>query len=186
MLGKKSKWLKEDGEIFIKEIGIKKNQIVLDFGCGEGHYTIPAARVIGKGGKVYALDKDKDALDKLIKTAKKEGLKNIKIMKTEGELKIPLRDESVNVVLLYDVLHPYYNIKGPDERRKLLDDVNRVLKPNSFVSIYPKHLESENIRKEVEEASFSFERKYFTRLIHDNSYEKDYIFNFRKIRLRRR
>lgn len=55
-MNKKSKWLKEDGEIFIKEIGIKENQITLDFGCGEGHYTIPAAKVIGRGGKDYILN----------------------------------------------------------------------------------------------------------------------------------
>ncbi len=29
------RWLENDGEKFLKEIGIKKGQKVLDFGCGE-------------------------------------------------------------------------------------------------------------------------------------------------------
>jgi cyclopropane fatty-acyl-phospholipid synthase-like methyltransferase len=33
------KWLKEYGEKVLKEVGITKNQIVLDFGCGSGYYT---------------------------------------------------------------------------------------------------------------------------------------------------
>ena len=38
------KWLEEDGEVFLKDIGIRKGQLILDFGCGVGHYTIPTAK----------------------------------------------------------------------------------------------------------------------------------------------
>jgi len=37
------KWLKERAEIFLQDIGVEKGQTVLDFGCNEGNYTIPAA-----------------------------------------------------------------------------------------------------------------------------------------------
>ena len=78
-------WVEKDGKVFLKEIGIKKGQTILDFGCCEGHYTIPAAKVVGKEGKVYAIDKDGNVLNGLIKGAKKENLKNIKIIKTKVE-----------------------------------------------------------------------------------------------------
>ena len=51
----------------LKKTGIKRGKTVLDFGCGSGTYTIPAAKIVGKEGKVYALDKDKKVLDELIK-----------------------------------------------------------------------------------------------------------------------
>lgn len=34
-------------EEILKKIGIKKGQVILDFGCGVGNYTIPAAKIIG-------------------------------------------------------------------------------------------------------------------------------------------
>ena len=38
------RWMAKDGIEFFKEIGIKSGQIILDFGCGRGHYSIPAAK----------------------------------------------------------------------------------------------------------------------------------------------
>jgi precorrin-6B methylase 2 len=51
------KWLNRMGEIFLIDVGIKQNHSVIYFGCGKGAYVIPAARVVGAGGKVYAADK---------------------------------------------------------------------------------------------------------------------------------
>ena len=31
----------------------------MDFGCGSGNYTIPAALIVGREGKVYALNKER-------------------------------------------------------------------------------------------------------------------------------
>ena len=47
----------------LKDVGIKAGQVVLDFGCGSGTYTVPAARTVGDKGKVYALDKDSKVLN---------------------------------------------------------------------------------------------------------------------------
>jgi len=41
-------WLNKEGEAFLEDIGIKKGDVVLDFGCGAGHYAIPAAKVVSK------------------------------------------------------------------------------------------------------------------------------------------
>jgi len=184
------RWLREEGEAFLKDIGIRKGQTILDFGCGVGHYTIPAAKVVGEEGKIYAIDKDGNVLDQLIQIAESEGLKNVLPIKTSGDFKIELENESVDVVLLYDVLH-YMNVK---ERRKIYGEVHRILKSGGFFSIYPKHLESdgalwnlsgmelEDIIKEIKRKNFYFERKFYKSLIHDDNYDKGYILKFKKKR----
>ena len=163
----------------LEKVGIKKSQVVLDFGCGSGMYTIPAAKIVGKQGKVYALDKDKKALDELMGKAESAGLKNIKRMDTSGELKIDLTDESVDVVLLFDVFHSYYFPQASD-RRKLLNEIYRIMKPSGFISVWPKHMESE-AKDEIESADFYLESECTSTLIHDNyDRERGKILNFRK------
>lgn len=182
------RWLRGDGQIFLKEIGLKEGQHVLDFGCGEGHYTIPAAKVVGKEGRVYAVDKDKEVLDELMRTAKSEGLKNIVPIKTSGDLEIDLSDDSVDVALLYDVVH-YMEV---EERSAIYEGVCRILKADGLLSVYPKHhrldeplwtlsdVELEDIVGEIESANFHFERKFFRQLIHDDNYNRGYVLNFKK------
>ncbi|MCK4731185.1 MAG: class I SAM-dependent methyltransferase [Methanophagales archaeon] len=182
------RWLRNEGKIFLEDIGIKKGQTVLDFGCGSGHYTIPSAKVVGERGKVYAVEKDKEVLDKLMEQAKSEGLKNIKRIDTSGELKIPLEGKSCDVALLYDVLH-YMDVM---ERNKIYNESHRVLKTDALLSVYPKHnkldeplsnlsdMQLEDIIEQIENANFYLERKFFKKLIHDENYNMGCILNFRK------
>jgi len=163
----------------LKRIGIKTGLSVLDFGCGSGTYTIPAAKIVGKQGRVYALDKDKNALDNLMEKATSGGLKNIKKMVTSGELSIHLPDESVDVSLIFDVFHRYY-FPQIEDRNRLLDEIYRITKIDGFLSVWPKHMESE-ARDEIEHANFYMEREYFGTLIHDNKdIETGKVINFRK------
>ena len=163
----------------LKRIGIRRGQTVLDFGCGSGTYTIPAARIVGEQGRVYALDKDKKALDELMQKAESTGLRNIERMETTGKLEIELIDEYIDVVLVFDVFHPYY-FPQADDRRRLLSEIYRIMKPTAFVSVWPKHMESET-EDEVEKANFYLEKELSETLIHDNkNLEKGKVLNFRK------
>jgi len=180
------KWTEEDGVAFLREIGLKKGQTVLDFGCGEGHYTIPAATVVERDGKVYALDKDRDALDRLEKAIEQNKIKNIELI--ENSSGIPLRDDSVDVVLCYDVIH-YANRK---ERKAIYDEIYRVLKKQGFFSVYPKHhredyplmelanISMESIMNEIEKTGFVLKHKFLKTLLHDKYYNEGYILNFRR------
>jgi len=163
----------------LKGVGIKRGQIVLDFGCGSGTYTISAAKIVGEQGRVYALDKDKKALDELMQKARLTGLKNVERIETSGELKFGLADESIDVVLLFDVFHHYY-FPEKDARKKLLKEIHRILKPCGFISVWPKHMESE-AQDEIKNANFYLEEEHSETLIHDNkNLEKGQILNFKK------
>jgi len=150
----------------LKDVGIKAGQIVLDFGCGSGTYTVPAAGIVGDKGKVYALDKDSEVLNKLIQRVQSVGINNIERMDAHVELEIGLADGSVDVVLLFDVLHSYY-FPRPEDRRKLLDEVHRICKADALVLVYPKHMES-TAREEVEKVSFRLKSEFQGTLVHDD------------------
>lgn len=182
------KWVKEDGIRFLKKIGVRESNVLVDFGCNVGHYTIPAAKIVGERGKVYAVDKDDDILNKLMRIALAEKLKNIIPVKTSGDLRIDLENESVDVVLLYDILH-YFTLR---EREILYKEVYRILKVNGLLSVYPKHnrtdeplwnlsdLRIKDIRKEIERMKFCPKGKFLKELIHDDNYNNGYVINFKK------
>ncbi len=163
----------------LERLGINRGQIVLDFGCGSGTYSIPAAKIVAEQGRVYALDKDKKVLDELMQKAKLAGLKNIERMDTSGEPRIDLTDESVDVVLFFDVFHSYY-FPQVEDRRSLLNEIHRVMKLSAFISVWPKHMESE-AKDEIKNANFYLEEEHSETLIHDNKdREGGQILNFRK------
>ena len=207
------KWLEKDGANFLREIGIKKGQIVLDFGCGKGYYAIPASRVVQNAGKIYALDKDRNELENFKKVIHKDKIKNIELLnpfRKPGQSiesyscswqarghsfkginknsRIPLKDDSVDVVLCYDVIH-FGNRK---ERKAIYDEVYRVLKKQGLFSVYPKHhkedcplmeladINLESVLEEIEKAGFILECKFLKTLLHDEDYNEGYILNFKK------
>ena len=180
------KWMGEDGVKFLEEIGVKKGQTVLDFGCGEGHYTVPASKIVGKDGKIYALDKDRNELEKLKKLIQKDKIKNIEVINVDT--KIPLENESVNMILCYDVIH----YQKEEERIAVYSEIRRILKKEGIFSVYPKHHKEDNplmelahinledVVKEIDKTGFILESKFLKRLLHDEYYNEGYILNFRK------
>ena len=165
----------------LQQIGIRRGQTVLDFGCGYGTYTIPVAKVINKQGRVYALEKDKEALDELMQRSESAGLKNIERMETSGELEIELNDESVDVVLLFDVFHSFYFPQARD-RRRLLGEIYRIMRPSAFlsISVWPNLMESES-EDEIKHANFRLEKEVYETLTDGNKdLETRRILNFRK------
>ena len=180
------KWFETTGENNLKRAGFKKGQTVLDFGCGSGNYTIPVAKIIGERSLIYALDKDRMELDSLMSRAKSMGLTNIVRLEASGKSSIALNNKSVDVVLLYDILH-YYYYQDKQERVKLLSEVYRILKPAGLLSLYPTHLDSYNepkladIKKEIEDADFCLEQEIRgLQMMHDGGMEKGRVINFRK------
>jgi ubiquinone/menaquinone biosynthesis C-methylase UbiE len=190
------KWLTGRGEKFLKRVGLEEGHVVLDFGCRRCTYSIPAARVVGPGGTVYALDKDSQALEQCAALAAERNLANLTMVATSGGPRIPLADESADVVLLYDVIHLIgwerrdgvtVRRSTKADRRAMLWEVRRVARERALLSIYCPHLETHtdvrseaDIRREAEEAGFRFERDLRANLVHDERFTKGHVLNFRK------
>lgn len=121
----------------LEKVGIKKGQTLLDFGCGSGSYVIPAARMVGENGRVDALDIHPLAISAVEKKANKEGLTNIATILSDRDTGLP--DESIDVVLLYDV------IRSIKDKRALLKELHRVMKANGLLSILAEHIKVEDV-----------------------------------------
>ncbi len=178
----RTRWLQELGEGFMKRIGVRQGQTVVDFGCNNGNYAIPAARVVGPRGKVYALDKNLDALRQLARAISAHGLSNIVPVRLAADQQIPLRDCSVDVALLYDVLHRGY-LPEAAQRERLLQRIYHVVRPGGRLSFYPTHMRKYGLTAgqligEIQKAGFKLREERSRRLIHDGSLVRGRVFSF--------
>ncbi len=135
------KWYQELSGIFFNEIGLKQGDYVLDFGCGYGTYAIPAAQVVGKEGRIFAIDKEQICLDEMEKSLTKSDCREIIIpIKTDGEFSFPIEKNSIDFVFLVDVLgvliHHSRNLKVVED---LFQEIDRILKPSGIIMIIFKH-----------------------------------------------
>jgi ubiquinone/menaquinone biosynthesis C-methylase UbiE len=88
-------------------LGIKTGAKVADLGCGgAGHFTVPAAHLVGKQTIVYAVDILKSALRSVVSKARLEGVNNIKPVWSNLELagSTKIRKNSLDFALLINIL----------------------------------------------------------------------------------
>ena len=107
---------------------VREGQTFLDYGCGTGSFTIPAAKIVGTKGKVYAVDYFPRQLEIVKRQSEKEGLTNIETILSDSQTGLP--DECIDVIWLCDVLH---EIK---ERRAVLEELHRVLRSKGVLAIH--------------------------------------------------
>jgi ubiquinone/menaquinone biosynthesis C-methylase UbiE len=116
----------------LNEVGIKQGFHVLDYGCGPGGYVLPAHKLVGETGRLYALDVNPLAIKMVKKLVKKKGLKNVETILSGCATGLP--SESIDAVLLYDVFH------GLGDQKAVLEELHRVLKRNGVLSFSDHHL----------------------------------------------
>ncbi|MFX1313193.1 MAG: class I SAM-dependent methyltransferase [Promethearchaeota archaeon] len=146
----------------IEKTKIKKGDIVLDYGCGPGSYTIAAAEVVGPTGKIYAADIHPLAIKEVKKRAEKKNLNNIETILTDNNTK--LGNNTVDVVLLLDIL---YHLSDPENN---LRELYRVLKENGWLYVDDHHLNDDEIISKITNYGLF---KYIEK--------KDKVFTFMKI-----
>lgn len=127
----------------LNEAGLRPGFRVLDFGCGPGSFSEAAAKLVGPSGRVYALDIHPLAILSIKNRVESGGIRNIEWISSDGDT--GLADASIDVVLLYDVLH---EIK---DRHRVLSELNRVLRPGGIVSLRDHHMKREKILSHMTE-----------------------------------
>jgi ubiquinone/menaquinone biosynthesis C-methylase UbiE len=119
-----------DPEKNIEQFDLGKGSYVADFGAGSGFYSFSAAEAVGETGKVYAVDVQKDLLEKLKNEARNiRHLSNVDIV--WGDLDhlggTRLRDNSMDAVISANV---FFQLEKKDNACL---EMKRILKPGGRV-----------------------------------------------------
>ncbi|MGB9913382.1 MAG: class I SAM-dependent methyltransferase, partial [Candidatus Kapaibacteriota bacterium] len=84
-------------EILLRS-GLSEGTKIADVGCGTGYFSIPAAKIVGRSGKVFAIDISKEMLEELQNRLNPQEIHNLEILQSQ-EYSIPLTDSAVDFVL---------------------------------------------------------------------------------------
>jgi len=185
---KAAQWENSGGVDFLRIIGVKEDDVVIDFGCGPGNYCIPAARLVGAEGMVYAVDKNLSVLKKVQRKADMLGLQNLHAASCLAEL-MPLPDDrKCNIALLYDMLH----FLDTPERKELYAALHAILAENGILSVHLKHVKgddparyfltmsAEDVAREIEMAGFCLSQRLPVQVWHSHDTENSVVWNFIK------
>lgn len=118
-------------DFIVNEFGLKSGMSVADFGSGAGYFTILIGQIVGKEGRVYALDILQTALDSVREKAKIAGLENVETVHANLEVlgSSGLSDQSQDLVLLANILFQ------SDKKLEIIKEAKRILKDGGSLII---------------------------------------------------
>jgi ubiquinone/menaquinone biosynthesis C-methylase UbiE len=147
----------EPPDRLISKLGLGASDVVVDFGCGPGFYTIPIAKIVAR---TVAMDISPRMLERTDSNARKNGV-TVELLTTDGT-EIKLGDESVDLIFLNHVFHEVI------DRRKVLSEFLRILKRSGTLTVVertrgglfsgklgPPVIDQTKVAQDLERAGFS-------------------------------
>ena len=110
----------QEYEVISQAAELRGSEIMLDLACGTGIYSRPFAHQLNRG-EVFGLDFSIPMLKYASKQALKEGLKNIRLMRSDA-MDLPFSGDSFDVVNCCGALHLFADVPHA------LSEISRVLK----------------------------------------------------------
>lgn len=110
----------------IKFAYINEGNTVVDLDSGAGIDVFLAANLVKEGGKVIGIDMTNEMLEKARENAKKHGYTNVEFRKGDIESRIPIDNNSVDVVISNCV------INLTTDKVRTFREIHRILKPNGI------------------------------------------------------
>ena len=133
----------------LKAAGLEESQKVREVGCGPGFFTIPAARIVGDEGHVYAVDVHPRAVARVKKKVEKMALENVTPMCINAS-NTGLPGGSVDLAFLFGLRY----IAGGLE--SVISELHRVVKPEGLLSFEKTRGSEGELIKEVEQGGFAY------------------------------
>ncbi len=107
---------------------VREGMVVLELGCGPGYFTEEIARLVGRSGKVIAVDLQQGMLNLVKEKIKDTDLESRVILHKCAEDKIGVQ-EKVDLVLAFFMVH-----EVPDKKR-MLQEIKSILKPDGSLYV---------------------------------------------------
>lgn len=141
-------------------LGVAPGKAVADIGAGSGWFTVRAAKRVGKGGLVYAIDINPEAIRYIGERAGKEQLQNVKtILSKPNDPLLPAT--SVDAVLL---LKTYHEVAEPVV---LMQNLRRAMRSGARVGIIDRNgngedhgVASDVVIREAKQAGYKLLAQY--------------------------
>ena len=133
----------------LEAAGVRSGQKVLEVGCGPGFFTIPAARVVGHHGYLYAVDVNPRAVERVRKKIEKEGIKNVEpILANASSTGLP--DHGIDLAFVFGLRY----IAGGLEN--MIYELRRILKPGGILSFEKTRGSEKELIAEVSRFGFAY------------------------------
>ncbi len=116
----------QDPNQILSLIGLENGMCFVDLGANDGYFSIPAAKIVGVEGLVYAIDPDAEALKRLTKRGSKNHIDNIKAFELSAEDLLPI-SSCADIVFIGNALHHF-----TDPLAGLMNAV-KMLKPHGSI-----------------------------------------------------
>lgn len=115
----------------LRELGVTAGCTVVDYGCGPGLFALAAARLVGPGGTVYAVDLEPRMVELAGRRAAEAGIANVRAVPSDG-VRAALPDGVADFILCVQIIH--YHAKRSD-RVAVARDLRRLLRADGRVII---------------------------------------------------
>ncbi len=116
----------------LESVGLEVGDIFLDAGCGDGYISITASNLVGGSGKIYALDVYPESIETVKNEIKDKKLDNTVAILADISKNIPLDSESIDIVLMANVLHGFV---ADGEVEDVMENIIKVLKPGGVFAV---------------------------------------------------
>jgi ubiquinone/menaquinone biosynthesis C-methylase UbiE len=112
----------------LKAAGLEPGQQVLEVGCGPGHFTIPAAKIVGDKGSVLALDVNPMAVAHVGQKIEVQHVTNARTMLANAA-QTDLPDQSFDLIFIFGFVRPI------GDKEAIWAEMHRLLKPDGTLSV---------------------------------------------------
>jgi arsenite methyltransferase len=163
MFNKRASDPKNKPDQVLKALALTLGQHVADIGAGGGYFSLRFATLVGREGKVFAVDTNSDFLEFIKTRAEEKRLENIEtVLVTNDDLSLL---EKVDLVFMRNVCHHLPNrLKYFRKLKSLLTPCGRIAiieyksaKRFSFRGMFGHYVPKETLITEMNEAGYDLE-----------------------------
>lgn len=115
-------------------LAVKKNEVILDVGCGTGKQSIPFAHLTGTGGKVCSFDISEDSIAALKAEAAEKKLTNMTAV--TGRMEDIDRVVGAFPESRFDLIHSSYALYYAEDTSAVLRFFMKLLKSDGRVAVF--------------------------------------------------